>query len=74
MERNGEKMALNYNVEQVDCKKITVEIEFPDPSDIDADDELIININEPHAFISEDGSGILNPGSVKDQGRQKLTR
>ena len=42
--------------------------------DIDADDELIININEPHAFISEDGSGILNPGSVKDQGRQKLTR
>ena len=38
MERNGETTALDYKVEQVDCTKITVQIEFPDPSDVNTDD------------------------------------
>ena len=49
---DDETILLNYRMEQVDCQKITIHLEFSDPSDIDNHDHLIININEPHAFVS----------------------
>ena len=76
METNGESIPLKYQAEQVDCKRITFQIEFPDPSEVNPDDSLIIEIHEPHAFLSEDGTSILDPKSIDDKAknRKKLVR
>ena len=65
MEKNGETVQVDYTVENIGCDKITIQLEFPDPSEISDEDQLVISINEPTAFVSEDGNGILDPLSLQ---------
>ena len=55
-------------------------MEFDDPSEISNsalyDDELVVQIKEPHVFVSSDGKSMLNPLSIYqgEKNKQSIPR
>ena len=80
IERDGEYMPVKWHADEVSEDKITIKMEFDDPSEISNsdlyDDELVVQIKEPHVFVSSDGKSMLNPLSIYqgDNNKQQLPR
>ena len=67
-------------MDEVSKDNIKVQLIFDDPSEIGNsglyDDELVVQIMEPHVFISADGTSMLNPLSLYqgDKNKQGIPR
>ena len=78
--RDGEYLPVQWVLGELSGDKITIQLVFDDPSEISNsalyDDELVVQIKEPHVFVSADGRGMLNPLSLYqgDQNKQAIPR